>query len=325
MIILTDLQKYQLDFCLRHEVCNPSFENFESCEQIKKFRNKYDKFIMLFNSEVIKHKVNLERLQKIVEELHQEGKEIYISQATTSKIKYGLDPLINLFYWKGFYSRQTISNDWDNDLLFDEKKYNEIPKNIKGILSVRKRTGFRNYVFSQIKELPDSILRYSKWPVSGPAEDKEKWLDKVNLNDFPTWYELINEYKSSYCSFVVESDSGLYMSKTRPRFTQLNQCSEKTIIALLTKTIPIVLGGRGYIKELEDMGFWIANKELGFDIDNLPVESYIRGDKFCEGIEKYNKMTVEEISNFYEKNKDKIENNFKIISFFIWQKNFLTL
>ena len=308
MIELNDLQKYQLDFCLRYPVCNASYENFHVCPQIEKFRNKYDKFIILFKTEVIHDKNELEALQKIVDDMYQQGKEIYISQATTSNIKYGLNPLINLLYWRAFQSRQTISNDWDNDYLFDEKKFNEIPKGIKGILSVRKRSPIRNYLFSKLKELPDSILRYSNWPISGQAEEQEKWLDKVDLKDFPTWYGLINEYKSSYCSFVVESDSGFF----------INQCSEKTIISFLTKTIPIVLGGRGYIKELQDMGFWIANEELGFDIDNLPTESHIRCDKFCEGIEKYNKMTVEEISNFYEKNKDKIENNFKIISFFVF-------
>lgn len=306
MIELNDIQKYQLDFCFRYPVISISQENHNNFDE---FQKNNDKFVCLYRTEVFKLEGKLDSLEKKIYELSKQSKEIYIAQATTSKLKYGLDPLINLIYWKGFKSRQTISCDWDNDYLFDENRYNEIPKTNKGIISVRKRTSKRNYLFSNINDF-DGIFRYSNWPPNAKEEEKEKWLEKVNLNNFPNWYDLINEYKSSYFSFVIESGSGLF----------LNQCSEKTIIALLTKTVPIVLGGRGYVKELEDMGFWIANEELGIDIDNLPTESKLRMDIFSEGIHNYNKMTMQEVKNFYEKNKDKIEKNFKIMSFFVFGK-----
>jgi len=305
MIQLNELQKYQLNFCLQNNtVYNLSGQTVD-WDDFHKFEKSHDKFVILYYTEIFSSSGKLQQLQDRISIILQNEphKEIYISQATSTKIKYGLDPLINLIYWKGVLSRKKINIDDENILLFEKGLFKDTSKKVKGIFSIRKRNPVREYIFNKIKEF-DGIIRYSKWPQDSHRELIEGTLKNVNVDDFPTWYDIINEYKSSYFSFIIESHSN----------SNLNQLSEKTILAFMTKTIPIVLGGRGYVKELEDMGFWVGNSILGVDFDNSPTESYIRFDSFVNAIENYNKLDLNDVTKIYNHNMNNIQNNFNIVS-----------
>ena len=308
MIKLTELQKYQLNFCIENnKVYNVHGQNID-WDDFHKFVESNDKFVILYFTEIFSTTGVLKDLQDRISLIleNEPHKEIYISQATSTKVKYGIDPLINLIYWKGVLSRKKISVDNENILLFESGFFKDTSKKVKGILSVRKRHPIREYIFNQIKEF-DGIIRYNKWPQDSHKELSEGTLKNLNVDDFPTWYDIVNEYKSSYFSFIIESHSN----------SNLNQLSEKTILAFMTKTIPIVLGGRGYVKELEDMGFWVGNSILGVDFDNTPSDSYIRCDSFVHAIENYNKLDSNTVAKIYQNNISNIENNFNIISNFV--------
>lgn len=306
MNYLNELQKYQLDFVLTHPVL--SVNNETNWTEVDKFSEQNSKFVILYFTEIFSNSSNLLDLQIKISNILKSNpeKEIYISQATSTRIKYGLDPLINLIYWRGCVSRKFINIDSEPIVIFDKSLYENTTKSNKGILSVRKQTYQRDYIFDNITEF-DGIFRYTKWPRDFGEENKKNILKKVDLNNFLSWSQLIDEYKSSYFSFIIETHS----------VSNINQLSEKTLIGFLTKTIPVVLGGRGYIKELQDMGFWIGNDIFGIDIDNTPSESFIRYDMYIDIIKKYNQLSNEAVSKIYNENYSKIEKNFEIVNDFV--------
>ena len=92
-----------------------------------------------------------------------------------------------------------------------------------------------------------------------------------------------------------------------------NQLSDKTLFAFLTKTMPIVYGGKNYIKELKKMGFYVWNDEFGYgDGDNYHSSLPIKINKFSNCIDYYNRYSIDDISLLYDLNKEKIEKNFEI-------------
>lgn len=307
MNYLNELQKYQLDFVLNCPVLSINHET--NWTDVINFSEQNPKFVILYLSEIFSiSSKSLVELQITISDILRSNpeKEIYIAQATSTCIKYGLDPLINLIYWRGFLTRKFINVDSENILIFDTTLYENPIKSNKGILSVRKQTYQRDYIFNNITEF-DGIFRYNKWPRDFGEETKQNYLKKVNLNNFLSWSQLIDEYKSSYFSFIIESHSN----------SNLNQLSEKTLIGFLTKTIPVVLGGRGYIKELQDMGFWVGNDIFEIDIDNTPSDSFIRYDMYIDTIKKYNQLSNEAVSKIYNENYFKIQKNFEIVSDFV--------
>ena len=54
-----------------------------------------------------------------------------------------------------------------------------------------------------------------------------------------------------------------------------------------------------------------------------PIQSYIRYDTFSDAIKKYNEFSIDEIKELYIKNKEKIQNNFNIMSYFVFGKRMI--
>ena len=254
-------------------------------------------------------------IDKIIEFMNSTGKEFYLSAPTSSSINNFFEPLINIYFWK---SREIGSDvSWVSYLnnsgifLFKKNRYEILqPKNNKGILSIRKITKKRDYLNSifDVNSF-DGIYRYIQYPQQYGND-----LEKNIIKKYPSMNQLINEYKKSYISFVVETE-----------FIELmNPLTEKTLIAFLTKTMPIVLGGKNYVKELKDMGFYVWNDEFGFeDGDVIPTMDYKKVDLFNKCITTYNKMTKEDIEKIYNSNLDKIENNYNIVSNILFGKSTL--
>lgn len=272
----------------------------------------YEKFTILCKQEVIGDIEYLENLQNIIRK--NSNKEIYISCSTTSNYEYSLDPLLNIVFWRDTYSRNKIS--WESSSgdfpIFDKKHYKDIIKNNSFILSVRKERPERDFIFRQFKGslLPNNyngILRYAGWPEQG-FEDLE-WELK-NKNNFPTFIEIIEEYKKSYISFIIESQASSIMT----------QFSEKTLLPFLTKSLPIIIGGPSIIKELSEMGFYIFSdnfniKDSGWEKTNLI--------HFAKSVEEINGMDMKSIEKLYKNNIDKIEHNYKLATYLLWEKSLI--
>jgi hypothetical protein len=206
--------------------------------------------------------------------------------------------------------RESIS--WETNQpyikVFDINYFKNITKSNKGIISVRKEIDWRTHLFNQLNVNNfDGIFRYSKW-IFNPNDENIDFIK--NKNNFPSYLELLDEYKKSYVSFVVESDS---------ECSNLNSLTEKTLIPFLTKSIPIVLGGKNYVKELKEMGFYVWNDEFGFyedDSDSI----FDRVDNFVKCIEYFNTMSKEDIKNLYIDNFNKINDNYKLASEYIFKR-----
>lgn len=303
--MFSDKVKYQLDFFQNKPFIVPFAEFADQKklhEKIEYAVKKYDKFFLLNREEAFG---NESWFCEIQSKLNQYDNEILISASTSSRIYRGFEPIVNISMWGTTFTRNTIDWSADDIPLFEPSYFKNINKSNKGILSVRRETEDRNYLFSKInfKEF-DGILRYAKWPMWDYDEtDLHKEMSK---NKFPSMIELYEEYKKSYVSFIFESMISSWN----------NSLTEKTLIGYLTKTIPVVLGGYRFLSELRDMGFYTFNHEFDFldDYDYIGMNHKAKCDLFLRSIDSYNKKSLNEIRDMYDRNIDKIEHNYKLVS-----------
>lgn len=316
--MFSDEVKYQLDFADRSKVfylfANNNDEGLvKTTDELKRFLEKTNKnkiSVVNYHECFSKHE-HLKEIQSLVKSY--KNKEIFISAATSTNFDGFYLPLVNIFFWKYAKMRENVS--WKSKIrninLFSKELYTDINKNNKGILSVRKQTPNRDYLFSIIDNKKfEGILRYVQWI---RIEEDEIGDYNSEAEKFPIFLELIDEYKKSYVSFVVESELTDFM----------NPLTEKTLLSFFTKTIPIVLGGKNYVKELKEMGFYVFNNEFGFTDEDDMIQSYDlkKIDSFNKCIINYNKMNNLDIINFYNKNIDKIQKNYDIVSDIIYKNN----
>ena len=265
----------------------------------KSISKRLDKFCIVSENEILSDTV-LDIINNEIEKLP--NKEIYISHSSSEFSKNHLHPLVSFVFWRNTKMRETISWDDSNSfLLFDKDLYDgEYQKTIKGILSVRKETNLRRKVFSKINFNEfDGILRYASW-VSNPKDE----VDNVNVDRYPSFKVLLDEFKSSYINFVFETEKD----------STKNSLTEKTMISFLTKTIPIFYNNKNYCKELEDMGFYTFNNLFDFDTftDTFDMYDNRKVDKIVKSINKFNSMSLLDIENLYKNNIEKINHNYNL-------------
>jgi hypothetical protein len=305
MIEFSDEVKYQLDFFTKQPFIVP-FAEFSNqkvlIDKIQYASKHYDKFFLLNREEAFGNEGWFGMMQS---ELNKYDNEIYISASTSSKIYRGFNPLVNICMWGTTFTRNTIDWSADDIPLFEPHYFNNIKKSNKGILSVRRETDDRNYLFSKLNfDSFEGILRYAKWPMWDYDEtENHKFMSK---NKFPTQLELFDEYKKSYVSFVYES----FISSWN------NSLTEKTLMAFFTKTMPVLFGGYNFLNELNDMGFYTFNHEFDFldEYDYLGMTHNAKSDLFLRAINSYNKKSLNEIQDIYNRNISKIEHNYKLVS-----------
>jgi len=128
----------------------------------------------------------------------------------------------------------------------------------------------------------------------------------LNTDSNVEWPELLKEYGKSLFSFVVETNY--------PTTTNLSSVTEKSVIPFLTNSIPIVLGKQNIVRDLQNCGFWIANEDFGFDIEDTYVDySQSKVNTFVRCLEIINSLSYNECLEYYNKNIDKIKTNREII------------
>jgi len=292
------------------------WNTLEKCKSIIRGSNGEDKkYIFFYKHETISDLNYLNNIYKIIEEFKIDA---CISTSTTSTFPKSTHPLINFLMWRNVNTRKNIS--WktkENIPIFDDSFYYgkkiEGDRQYKGILSVRKQNDIRDYLFNKTPNIDDGIVRYAKWP-----QNQENLIeDNLKINNFPLLNELVNEYKNSYFSFIVESEHG--DSDINPT----TNLTEKTLIGLLTGTMPIILGGRGIISDLEKLGIKVWNNEFGFgEGDSYTNYSEYKIDSFIRCIENVNKLSLTEVKEYYNKNIKLIQSNYDLISYLLFDKKF---
>ena len=228
-----------------------------------------------------------------------------VSLSTNNKIKYGTHPLTNIAMWSRVSMRKNIETTYTDDrskveLIFSNKNFSLQKRNIKenrkykSICSVRRRNEFRDYIFKNIN-LGNSICRYAEWDL----DSNKDWTN------FPTLSELIKEYHDSYISIVCETNNPLALIKT-PQF------SEKSLIAFLSGTMPVIFGAPNIVKNFNDIGLYTWNDYFGFKGDELYEVDKIQS--FKQVLNKISELSTDEVKKLWIENKDKIQSNINLIS-----------
>lgn len=317
MIDLPERLYNEFDILSNHIILRINQYDWNTLEECKKLiRNTIGedrKYIFYYGHETISDLSYLNAIYKIIEDFKIDA---IISTSTTSFFNKSTHPLTNLLMWRDVTTRKTIS--WNsehnipifNDTFFYGKRVNEIRK-YKGILSVRKQNEIRKYVFDNNPKIDNGIVRYANWPqnVENLIEDNE------SIDKFPTLDKLIEEYSNSYFSFIIESEHG---------DTDINptaNLTEKTLIGLLTGTMPIVLGGKNMISDLSKMGITVWNDKFGFgDGDNYSTYSNYKADAFLRCIDNVNKLSISEVKSIWNSNIELIQKNYDLISYLLFSK-----
>ena len=310
--IIPEIVKKQIDLIVDYKVIsyNEHRDNISDfCIKIKEYINTEDCFVILHSHEVITKTTHLEKIYDIIQS--HPNKEIYIHSSTSSLIQHGTHPLLNVWMWSRSYG--FIDTDYfyrnKKKILFSKNMYvnfnniNIDKKNIKSILSCRNYNPYRKYLFNNLNSDDTEILRYVNYNYTD--EMLETVSKNYRLDKFPNFFELIDEYYSSIFSFVAETFN---YKNTPPVLT------EKTILAFLTGTIPIVIGTDNTISNLQKMGFWIANYEFGYDDADYNGDYFYKTDKFITCIKNVKKLSFVESKQYWINNKDKIYNNWYILS-----------
>lgn len=262
----------------------------EIIEKILEYSKKHHTFLLFLYIEIFFDSNQLKKISNCINSL---PNKIWIMSSTATKNPLYVEPIVNFLAWKD----NLIDDAIDRNLysitfppkMWKNREYSLKTKEIKSILSLRRHNIQRDMLYERVKDIDISIKRY--------------YYKEPNKH-YPVWNELIDEYLKTFVNFVSET--------TYPSSTETTCVTEKSILSFLCGNIPIILGKKNLVKELEDMGFWIANKEFGYDdyADSLDDFSDEKIDLFVKCIENVNKT---DIKKFYIQNIEKINNNHKII------------
>lgn len=264
----------------------------EIIQKVIEYSKNNPRFLLLIYFEIIFDSRDFEKIEKCINSL---PNQIWIMSTTTTKHPLYVEPIVNLLVWKeqliDELDEKTYVPAFPSDL-WENIKYKD--KTTKSILSLRRQNKQRDLIYERVKDKDITIKRYyAKEP------------NKV----YPSWKELVDEYLNTYVVFVCET--------AYPSWTETTCMTEKSILAFLCGNIPIILGKKRLVKELKEMGFWIANEDFGYDeyADSLEDLSEEKINLFARCVDRVNKI---DIKKYYIKNIDKINNNHKIIqdSFF---------
>ena len=278
-------------------------------DELKKMLDGKDKYYLIrLGNESFHTKEQKRFVENLIEDYLDLGYRMKLSTSSINKSKYEFHPLTNLhLHWKELEQRRDLSWKTSDSVeafpssRYDYKKKLEFNKAIKSILSVRKTSEYRKYLFSLLEKDNNSILRYADYAFGMWTETDD---DVVKSKNFPIWYELLDEYENSIFSFIYETEH-------TTDSTMDCQISEKTIKAMLSGNIPIVLGQHKFPTYINDMGLYIANDDFGF---NDSVNFKDRLESFALIYNKVKSLSFDECKKLWIDNQNKIQKNYDIIS-----------
>jgi len=251
--------------------------------------------------------------QLVIDKIKKTGHNILIKSSNALESPYGFHPLTNIAIWQrhtmpeeniyiedtDIHNYFTPFSPWD-----DTRNIKTTDKSNRYILSVRRTTPIRDKLFNIINQNSrkwDCIVRYSKY-------DDELQIAKYKKKTS----EIMDEYKKTYISFVVETIyDGMYNDKSNYSIN----LTEKTLFAFKSKTLPIFFGCKHLVKSIKKMGFYTFDDLFNLNIDEIDTFDEIRLDKYVKCLEEVDSMTESEVIKLYEKNFDKIEFNYNFLNY----------
>jgi len=251
--------------------------------QIETLLSKHKKFCIVTPHETIKSQKLLDGLISYLGSINtKDDIEVYLSMTTSTSNKNFLNPLCSILHYQNDYFNKAIKEN--NQTVKDSEFFSNTPNKIsKGILSIRAKNHQRELFYQKNNNNFDGVFRYNEY-------------ENIKFG------HLMNEIKESFVYFNFETLSD----------TNLNCFTEKSLLGFLSHTLPIVyLDNERRLKEYENMGFYLFNKELDYTHATNDVEK--NTDGFVKCIEKYNSISFDEIENIFQKNYVKIKNNYKIV------------
>lgn len=322
---MTEIQKSQIDFLKTAKVLD-LFHDLSllitmymdgEVDDVAVSNHIHDTLLDVTEDSVIPFWFEVNRSTRVLEILDEcvsaHPYKIYIAVSTTLPFDNVLDPLVNLHFWKEMRQPESISEQPSPESrseigyclpLKDLSLYDSISKTQKMCMSVRKWSASREYIYNKL----NSIDGYSFF--GGVTQHHTGGL---------SFSQLINEYKKSYITVVCETEPNFDYSRKDSFLT------EKTFCPILAESMIVVMGGYETVKRFESLGIKTWNNEFGFDywdskyepnygawIDRTEVE-----DKFVEVVNKINNLSINEIQNIYNRDKELVENNKKLLIRFI--------
>ena len=269
-------------------------------ETLDTIKNKIkEKTTLTSFDEIFTQRNEFEKLQKFCLEKQKEGIEVKILTGSLKEIENGFNPIVNFLCW----SNTTYKNKTkENYLHFNLNNFINFPtKNKKFILSWRKDSKTRTELLSGIEfESTDSIIKYHNInpynlrDINNPLTEDKKYV---------SWEFLMNNYKSSLISFITETE--YWIENSNIICNEVIPFTEKIIIPLLTKTLPIVFAPKDYNEYLNNIGFFTLNQEYG--INGTDILEYNK----C--IKKIQSQSFNDVKKIYDKYQKEIDNNYKLI------------
>ena len=308
-----DVVKKQIDFYYRNEynICD-----FTEYDENSYLNHRNTDRIFRYAHEIISNDSIKDIIVSYIKKLRDSGNESYLSTSTLNHDEYEFHPLVNLHtHWYDYLMRRDITWDVTDGIpafptdRYDYTKELTFNKTNKSILSVRKQTHFRDYLFSKISKDNNSIFRYASYQNDARNETND---DIKVVNEYPTWDTLLDEYDNSIISFVVETEKDIERNVNC-------QISEKTILPFLSGNIVILLGRYNNIKALSDIGLYTWNDYFGFSTDNS-TNHYDRTDDFVKIYHKIKSLSFDECKKLWLDNQNKIQKNYDIVSNLVTRK-----
>lgn len=305
---------YKFDDIIYNQI-NFYYDNYDKVFDFLRFNQGYRNFnqntcIFKHSREILNNERDKTNVENIIKKLR-DYRNVYLTTSTITPSEYQFHPLVNIhIHWNHLPIENNLVGDGDSTVFaWDTDIYNHLNqinfnKNIKSILSIRRKTHFRDILFSKITPDINSIFRYHEYT---NVLNKKFEYYKQNESSPPTWQELCTEYKQSIFSFIVETDNG-----DTPNIN--SQITEKTLNAFMNGTVPIILGHKNFVNELKNIGLYVWNDEFGFD-DADSSDSYeYRLQRFIYCYDNIKKMTWDESIGYWNDNVHVIQKNYDIVS-----------
>lgn len=301
---LTDTQKYQLDFIKNNNVnlhfsdivseldylhTNLSITKSDYKDKLSDwvYENIKSPSVLSIGCEIILKDFLTEVIQDILSNF---DLECYISAGNIQPNDFFMDPIVQLYSWKGCGHHRNFEDD-----LFNPIYFSDIKKDLKGILSFNRKTQIRDYIDNNITFF-DGYYNYA-----GQSKSFLPWKNHSEIS------------RRSFVNFIVESDCfDLTVPNSNNNGTHF---TEKTFLPILEESMVVVLGGYRFIEYIESFGIKTWNDEFGF-IDNSDFRK--RADSFLECIKYYNNLSFLDIQNLYERDIEYILQNKKILESVIY-------
>jgi hypothetical protein len=233
---------------------------------------------------------------------------------------------VNFNYFRYRFPNHTWSNSISNLLEpfltnLRQKKINffagvdkierlQVLKHIHNIgLNLDSYTAYSGFSKSYIDDdISDNLIKFrdSVLPIILDIPYERSLVGDVNV-EIPSFPICLNSYISCICETSIICSDEIHLS-------------EKAWNPFISYNIPLILGSKYINTYLKDLGFWLADDLFDISPKNNKADII---NQYLFNLDIINKLSYNEIHEYYIKNKDKINSNFNLLQNqkFIFDRN----